>query len=92
MTNSYNLPPGLIRRAQFRHLIPFATNTIQKMIAAGKFPRPIEAASSARLYIWRSEDIQAYLKGKLAARYAPELLAFPRPYLADTKEVNHGSR
>ncbi|MDM0074417.1 hypothetical protein QTH90_08495 [Variovorax sp. J2P1-59] len=73
-----NLPPGLIRRAQFRHLIPFAPNTLQRMMAAGKFPRPVAAASSARLYIYRSEDIEAYLNGKWAAQIAPELLAFPR--------------
>ena len=77
MTNS-TLPPGLIRRAQFRHLIPFAPNTLQRMTAAGKFPRPVAAASSPKLYIYRSEDIEAYLNGNWAARIAPELLAFPR--------------
>jgi hypothetical protein len=62
MTTS-TLPPGLIRRSQFRHLIPFATNTIKKMIEAGKFPPPDARASGPRLYIWHSEVIEAYLNG-----------------------------
>jgi len=61
------LPPGLLRRSQFRHLIPFATNTIQRLIKAGKFPPPDQRASSKRLYIWRSEDIAAYLNGTWSA-------------------------
>jgi predicted DNA-binding transcriptional regulator AlpA len=67
MSNPYGLPPGLIRRAQFRHLVPFATNTIQRMIKRGDFPPPDPRVSSARLYLWRSEVIAAwYLASKEA--------------------------
>lgn len=68
-SNQYDLPPGLLRRAQFRHLIPFATNTIQRLIESGRFPPPNPQASSARLYIWRAEDIVAYLDGTWEANH-----------------------
>ena len=68
VTNHYGLPPGLLRRSQFRHLVPYATNTIQRLIEAGKFPPPLASASSKRLYIWRSEDIAAYLAGEWTAK------------------------
>ena len=61
MSNAYNLPPGILLRSQFRHLVPYATNTIQRLIEADKFPPP--DIRSPRLYLWRSETILAYLNG-----------------------------
>jgi len=89
MTNTSTLPPGLLRRSQFRHLVPACHATLKAWIKAGKFPPPLDSVSSPRLYIWRSEDIATYLQGRWAVRIAPELLAFPR-VVSETKKAAHG--
>lgn len=58
-TTNDGLPPnGLVRRAQFRALVPVADTTLFRWIAAGTFPQPLHNAG--RLRFWRVEDIRRW--------------------------------
>lgn len=83
------LPNGLIRRSQFRHLIPYATNTLAAMIKRGAFPAPDPRVSSERLYIWSASVIEDWLDGTWVAPVAadPVVHLFPADKAAKARRV-----
>lgn len=50
---------GFIRERQLRpHILPVAHSTLWRMVAEGRFPKPIKL--SERVTAWRIEDVMAW--------------------------------
>ncbi|HKR39818.1 MAG TPA: AlpA family phage regulatory protein [Paraburkholderia sp.] len=60
-TTNDGLPSaGLVRRSQFRALVPVADTTLYRWVAAGEFPQPVH--NSGRLRLWNAEDIRRWFE------------------------------
>jgi prophage regulatory protein len=46
--------------------IRYSRNHIHRLVKAGKFPRPIKLGENANA--WVEDEVDAYLKGKIAER------------------------
>ncbi|MFM0695647.1 AlpA family phage regulatory protein [Paraburkholderia graminis] len=51
---------GLVRRSQFKGVIPLGDTTIWKMVREGRFPQPIRV--SANLRLWRAEELHEWMQ------------------------------
>lgn len=60
MTAAHKFTPGsFIRERQLRpHILPVAHSTLWRMVAEGRFPKPIKL--SERVTAWRIEDVMAW--------------------------------
>ncbi len=50
---------GFLRQSQVLAIIPISKSTLWRRIRAGTFPRPIKL--SARVTVWRVEDIRSWI-------------------------------
>lgn len=61
--STINLPPGLIRKAQWTPYFNVSDNALSAMIRDGLFPPP-HPSSKLRLRRWLSSDIEKFLRGE----------------------------
>lgn len=54
------LHTGFLRERQLRpHILPVAHSTFWRMVAEGRFPKPIKL--SERVTVWRAEEVAAWI-------------------------------
>ncbi|REG57613.1 CP4-57 regulatory protein AlpA [Paraburkholderia sp. BL6669N2] len=51
---------GLVRRAQFKGVIPLSDTTIWKMVKQGRFPQPLKVSPSLRL--WNAPALHEWMR------------------------------
>ena len=51
---------SFLRERQVRQLIPVAHSTLWAWVRTGRFPAPVKL--SDRITVWRSSDVQAFIK------------------------------
>ncbi|MFM0035953.1 helix-turn-helix transcriptional regulator [Paraburkholderia strydomiana] len=51
---------GLVRRSQFKGVIPLGDTSIWKMVREGRFPQPLRV--SANLRLWRAEELHDWMR------------------------------
>lgn len=60
MTHQQTSPTGFLRERQLRpHILPVAHSTLWRMVADGRFPKPIKL--SERVTVWRAEEVAAWV-------------------------------
>lgn len=51
---------GMVRRSQFRGIIPLSDVTIWRLVKDGRFPQPLRV--SPRLRLWNVADLREWMK------------------------------
>lgn len=51
---------GLVRRSQFKGIVPLSDVTIWKMVKDGRFPQPLKVSS--RLRLWHVADLREWMR------------------------------
>ncbi|MNF65287.1 Prophage CP4-57 regulatory protein (AlpA) [compost metagenome] len=57
--------PQLMRRRMVQDLTGLSRTTIYRLMAAGKFPRPVRIGE--RAVAWRADDLAAFIDSRTAA-------------------------
>ena len=52
---------GLLKIDEIAKLLSLSRRTVQRMVSAGEFPKPVKLRRSVR---WRPSDIEMYLRRK----------------------------
>lgn len=60
----------LLRRPEVEHDTGLARSTLYDAIRAGTFPKPVPLTTSARIVAWRSDEVEAWIQARIAARDA----------------------
>ena len=66
--NTQTQPDSIRRKTQVIERLGFSKSTLQRMIAAGTFPKPIQL--SPRIVGWRESTIEVYLAARAAVTEA----------------------
>ena len=57
---------SLLRFRQVKEIVPLSRSEIYRRMASGQFPKPMKLGE--RVVAWDADEIQAYVREKLAAR------------------------
>jgi predicted DNA-binding transcriptional regulator AlpA len=66
---SVEIRPAFIRLPEIEVMLGLVGATVYRMMAAGKFPRPVKAGSGVRgVALWRLDEVEAWVQEMTAKR------------------------